>query len=307
MSRRWTIVIVVLAVIGLLLAVNTITVSQETKPAQPGGGVIVSLPDGGINIREDGRRSAPPVVLIHGWTGSTNWWSAATPALARRYRVIRVDLLGHGRSAKPESGYTIDEQGTAVARAIAALGVRHALVAGHSTGGEVAISMAARFPVLVRKLVVLDTETDEDQVDTDLATKVSVVPVTGQLFWQLGTDGQIRKGLEQAFADGFDVPQAFVDDFREMTFTSYKKTYDDSADYVDDGTLVQDFKKSRMPAMVIFGSEDKVVDPAAAETYPKIRPARVEIVEGSGHSPMVEKPGQTAALMTAFDRAGNGR
>ena len=199
----------------------------------------------------------------------------------------------------------MNEQADRLAAAMKQLRIRRALVAGHSTGGEVAIALTARHPELVRRLVVLDTETDEDQVDTDAATKASVTPFIGELVWRLITEGQIRDGLKQAFSDGYKVPQEFVEDFQDLTFTAYKKTYDESADYVDDGDLKNDFRRSRAPAMVIFGAKDELVDPKAAREYPKIRPARVEYVPGAGHAVMVEKPGQVAALIRSFDRSGN--
>jgi pimeloyl-ACP methyl ester carboxylesterase len=302
-GNRWRIAIVAVAVIGLLLAINTLTVDQQTKPASVGEGTLVDLPGGSIHLQESGRRSAPPVVLIHGWTGSTNWWADAAEILARRYRVIRVDLLGHGRSEKPAEGYTMEDQAVRAARAVAALGVRRAMVAGHSTGGEVAIALAARYPQLTRALVVVDTEANADQVDTSFTTKLSTWPVAGQLIWRFATDGQIRNGLEQAFAPGFDVPDVFVDDVRRMTYTSYSDTHRYSADFVEDGTQSRAYRRVRAPAMVVFGSEDELVDPAAAEDFAKLRRTRVEIVEGAGHSPMVEKPPEVARLMTDFDPA----
>jgi pimeloyl-ACP methyl ester carboxylesterase len=168
----------------------------------------------------------------------------------------------------------------------------------------VAIALAARHPDLVRKLVVLDTETDVDQVDTDTATKATVTSFIGELTWRLITEGQIRDGLEQAFSDGYAVPQEFVDDFQDLTFTAYKKTYDESADYVDEGDLENDFRRSRAPAMIIFGAKDGLVDPKAAREYPKIRAARVAYVPGAGHAVMVERPREVAELMQQFDRSG---
>ena len=186
----------------------------------------------------------------------------------------------------------MEEQADRIAAAMKRLGIRKALVAGHSTGGEVAIALAARHPELVRRLVVLDTETDEDQVDVDAATKASVTPFIGELAWRLITEGQIRDGLKQAFSsDDYKVPQEFVDDFQDLTFTAYKKTFDESADYVDDGHLQRDFKRSRAPALILFGTKDRLVDPKAAREYPKIRPAQVEYIKGAGHAVMVENAG----------------
>jgi pimeloyl-ACP methyl ester carboxylesterase len=294
---------VLVLALAALLVVNRITVDDDTLPASVGDtGTIVDLPGGDLHVERAGPRGAPPVVLIHGWASSVDWWSRLTPLLARRNRVVEFDLLGHGGSEKPRDGYSMTEQADRLAAGMRKLGVRRALVAGHSTGGEVAIALAARHPELVRRLVVLDTETDEDQVDTDASTKASVTPFIGELAWRLVSEGQIRDGLKQAFTDGYEIPQEFVEDFEDLTYTAYKKTYDESAEYVDDGDLERDFRRSRAPAMVIFGSEDRLVDPRAAREYPKIRPARVEYVSGAGHAVMVERPAEVARLIRSFDR-----
>ena len=133
--------------------------------------------------------------------------------------------------------------------------------------------------------------------------------VAGKLFgswqalWQLGTDGQVRDGLKQAFASGrYPVPDQFVRDVRRLTYSSFKKTYDESGDYVDDGHLANDFKRARAPAMLIFGRRDRLVDPASARRYQQLRQARVALIDGAGHSPMVEKPVELSRLILQFDR-----
>src|SRR6185437_11010626 len=65
---------------------------------------IVHLADGDIYVCQDGPPEAPAVLLIHGTASSARSWDLLVPMLARSHRVIRIDLLGHGRSAKPADG-----------------------------------------------------------------------------------------------------------------------------------------------------------------------------------------------------------
>ena len=303
MRLRWKIVIAVVALLVVLLALNTILVNGETKPAKADGGRIVDLPGGDLQVREDGRAAAPAVVLIHGWTGSIHWFDRITPLLAKRYHVIRVDLLGHGGSEKPKNGYSMEAQADRVAAALERLGARRALVAGHSTGGEVAIALAARHPKLTRALAVIDSEPDERFVDPDLLASLSLKPVIGQLMKRFATDGTIKDGLGQAFEKGFDVPDVFVDDFNKLTYTAYKKTYDESGDYVDDGHFARDLRSVRVPRLVIFGRDDRLVEPAsgAAAYYRAHLGVPVQLVAGAGHSPMVEQPATVARLLQRLD------
>jgi pimeloyl-ACP methyl ester carboxylesterase len=76
-----------------------------------------------------------------------------------------------------------------------------------------------------------------------------------------------------------------------------------ASDFVDDGHLERDIRAIRVPKLVIFGAEDRLVEPAdeAAAEYRKLGvPTR--LVQGAGHSPMVEKPTETARLLLSFDR-----
>jgi pimeloyl-ACP methyl ester carboxylesterase len=302
--RRWKILGAVIVALAVLLGLNSILINAETKPAKADGGQIVHIPGGDLQVREDGPPKAPTVVLIHGWTASMHWFDRLTPFLDQRYRVVRVDLLGHGGSAKPKDGYSMEAQADRVAAALERLGVRKALVAGHSTGGEVAIALVARHPQLARALAVIDSEPDEKFVDPDLLAKLSLKPVIGPAMKRLATDGTIRDGLGQAFEKGFDVPQGFVDDFNKLTFTAYKKTYDESGGYVKKGNFARDLRSVKVPRVVIFGKDDRLVTPAdqAAAYFRREFGVAVEIVPGAGHSPMVEQPAATARLLIGLDR-----
>src|SRR5581483_6296411 len=165
-------------------------------------------------------RDAPALVLIHGLGGSTRWWDRVVPMLATSYRVVRIDLLGHGRSAKPAGGgYAIPQQGRRVGLALDRLGITHAVVVGHSTGGAVATALAEQRADLVTALALVDTGPRLDAFISDgLVGRLVDVPVVGQLLWRFRTDGLIRKGLSTAFAPRYDVPQQLVDDVQAMTY-----------------------------------------------------------------------------------------
>ena len=304
MRRVWKILLAILGVLVVLLAVNTIVTNADTEPAAADGGRIVDLPGGDLHVREEGRAGAPAVVLLHGWTASTRWFDDLTPLLEGDYRVIAVDLLGHGGSEKPKDGYSPEEQADRVAAALERLGVERALVAGHSLGGAVAIALAARHRELTRALMVIDTPPDDEFRDPDLLARFSVMPVIGQAMRRLATDGTIKEGLGQGFAEGYDVPDEFVDDFNKLTFTAYKESYDESGNYIEDGTLGNDLRSVRVPRLVVLGSEDRLVEPVdeAARIYRTEYDVRVELIPGAGHSPMVEKPRATARLLIELDR-----
>src|SRR5262249_2332510 len=131
MRRGWKIAIGVVAVLVVLLAVNAVVTSGETKSAEvtEPGGRILDLNGGDIQVVDRGPRDGSPIVLIHCFSCAINWWNEMMPLLVKaHHRVIAVDLLGHGGSEKPGSGYSIPDQASLVAQALARLGVTRATV-----------------------------------------------------------------------------------------------------------------------------------------------------------------------------------
>ncbi len=102
------------------------------------------------------RGSGPAVVLLHGTSANHAVWEPIGDALESRATVIALDQRGHGRSDKPESGYAGPDFADDVVTVLDALGLDHAVLAGHSLGGRNAWLAAARHPSRVAGAVVVD-------------------------------------------------------------------------------------------------------------------------------------------------------
>jgi pimeloyl-ACP methyl ester carboxylesterase len=309
MRRGWKILIVVVAALVVLLGLNAVAVDRQTKPAEVtvAGGKILKLPDGDLQAVERGPRNGPPVVLIHCFTCAIDWWDGVMPLLSRRHRVIAIDLLGHGGSEKPTSGYSITNQADLVAQALGKLDVRDATVVGHSLGGGVAVALASQSPDLVNRVVIIDTASAKDSGSLGFLANLAFTPVIGEALWRIKPDFAIRKGLEAAFAPGFDVPDAFVDDVKRMTFTAYDSAARALDDYKGEEPLAERMKETGKPLMVLMGEEEQIIDDpqAALDEYTEAVPtALTDLIQGVGHSPNVEEPKLTATLILTFDAAG---
>jgi pimeloyl-ACP methyl ester carboxylesterase len=289
-----------LVLVAAALAVNTVVMDRDTEEAKAGLGRIIDLPGGELQVREDGPAGAQAVVLLHGFACSLRWWDQMVPALARDHRVIRFDLLGHGGSEKPTKGYGMDNQARLVAAGLDRLGVRRAAVIGHSMGGSVATALAEQRPALVESLVILDSPSKSGDAELPFTARLGFVPVLGEAIRRVVPDSMIRAGLESAFANGFDVPDRFVEDFREMTYTSYDASHRGSDDYGKESGLADRLADESVPLLVVFGSEDDLVDPKSAQGYRQVPGARIVVLDGVGHSPHVERPNATARLIQNF-------
>ena len=88
-----------------------------------------------IAVRDEGPRDAEALLLIHGMAGSSNTWRAIMPLLAKKYRVIAPDLIGHGESAKPRTDYSLGAFAVGLRDLLDALEIESATIVGQSLGG----------------------------------------------------------------------------------------------------------------------------------------------------------------------------
>jgi pimeloyl-ACP methyl ester carboxylesterase len=318
--RGWKILIGLIVVAAVLLAINTIVVDNQTGEAEVtvDGGRLLSLPGGKLQVTDTGQPAGaahgPPIVLLHCFACSLRWWDSMVPLLARDHRVVRIDLLGHGGSAKPKTGYAIEEQGGLVAAALDRLGAQGAVLVGHSLGGAVAVSVAEQASELVDRVVLVDEAPDSSYGGVGFLAKLAMSPVIGEAIWRVKIDSLIEKGYEQVFAPGYEISDGFSDpdqvahDNEAMNYTAFDDIPGEADDYTDEIPLDERMRRAAVPLMVIFGSEDQVYDPTSSlAAYDDVPGARLETVDGAGHSPNVEKPKETARLIEEFAGAGAAR
>ncbi len=308
MRRGWKIGIGVVVALIVLLGLNAVLVDHETKSAgvtEPGGR-LVGTSGGKLEVVERGPRNAEPIVLIHCFTCAINYWDGMIPLLAKDHRVIAIDLLGHGGSEKPSSGYSVPNQADLIAQVLGKLRVSDAEVVGHSLGGPVTIALAERSPRLVNRMVLIDSIPDDSYGDVGLIGELPFKPVIGEALWRIKPDFSIRNGLQVAFAPGFDVPDAFVDDVKRLTYSAYTDSHDAFDEYTGEESLPDRAAALDKPLLAIMGAEEQIAnDPgeSLAAYRTAVPTAQTKLIAGAGHSPNVEKPAETAALVLGFAKA----
>jgi pimeloyl-ACP methyl ester carboxylesterase len=301
-SRRvgLRVAIVVALAILTLGAVNAIMVGDETKPAGADIGSILHLPGAQLQVRTDGPAAGPPIVLIHRFASSMREWDRIMPILDRDHRVIRIDILGHGGSAKPTGGYSIDNQARLVFEALHQLNVTHALVVGHSLGGDVAVALAALHPSTVGQVVLMDSNDRWQFFHLPALSTWAPRFLVGPALWSLSSDSMVRSGLKVLFAPGYPVPAEALRDLRRMTYTSYVETLRQFKHYLDERGLDQRLAELRIPRLVIWGGRDELVSPGALQLYRRVPGVQIVVMPRNGHSPLIEEPQQTAAAILRF-------
>ncbi|MYY01052.1 MULTISPECIES: alpha/beta fold hydrolase [unclassified Streptomyces] len=251
--------------------------------------------DGDIHVCQDGRRDAPALLLIHGSASSARSWDALVPLLAGAHHVVRIDLLGHGRSAKPDDGrYTIPDQARRAGEVLDRLGVGRAVVVGHSSGGVAATALAEQRPELVSGLVLINT-------GPGLGAFIAQGSgAAGPSQWP-PSDEQLRQFAGTGFSrPGYRVPDALLDEVRAMTFHTFTATMAGTRAYLEQRALPDRLAVLGVPLLVLFGADDRRWRSSSAADYRVVPGAEVELLPGLGHSPILEDPPRVAAPLLAF-------
>jgi pimeloyl-ACP methyl ester carboxylesterase len=297
--------IIVLSLLGVLVVVmvaNALITGGDTEPAKADIGRIVETPNGDVQVRERGPADAPAILLVHCYTCSMHYWQRLEPLLATNRRVIEVDLLGHGGSEKPEDGYSMENQADTIEQVLDEIGAPRVLAVGQSLGGPVVTALAERHPERVRGLVIMDSSSQSKYVDLPVAARIARAPVIGPALKQTMPDSVVHDELSKAFHEGFDFPDQFVDDVKRMTFISFKESPEAGADFSDEKSLDDRIAATGKPVTVVFGAEDRIVDPESANDYRDIPGGRVIVLSGIGHTPQMDAPARAAAIVRARDK-----
>jgi pimeloyl-ACP methyl ester carboxylesterase len=195
-----------------------------------------------------------------------------------------------------------------VAEAMNELDAHEAVVVGHSTGFDVAVSLAEQSSALADRLVDIGEAPDNSLLSVPFLAGLTHVPVLGEAAWLLAPDAAIKDGYQEPVAPGFDLESGFRDpdqvlhDFRAMTYTSFDATDATQDDFVEAQPLDERSRSTGIPLLVIFGEEDQTwEDPvSAAERYAGVPGALIVALPSVGHSPNVEAPRETARLIERF-------
>ncbi|MCW3820709.1 alpha/beta hydrolase [Micromonospora sp. DR5-3] len=254
----------------------------------------------GMHVVHDGPQQAPPLLLIHGSGASGASWSPVVHALAAHHHVIRVDLPGCGQSP-PALSYDVPAQADRVAALLDDLDLRPVTVVGHSSGGYLATALAEQRPDLVRSLALVSTGPSPDALlPQPVLLRVLLAPPLGPLLWWRRSDAMIRRGISATCARPVDIPSDLVADLRAITYRAMRTVLRRNTAYITERSVPERLAALDVPVLVIFGAADPRWEPSSAHQYDALPTARVELLPGVGHIPMLEAPETTSKLLLGF-------
>lgn len=258
--------------------------------------VVADAFRGPVCVAEDGPAGGPAIVLLHGLSGSLNWYDRVASLLADTFRVVRVDLLGHGATGGP--AVDAPAQAQMVAALLEKLAVTDATIVGHSFGADVAVELAER-SARVARVVVVAQAPDYADLRRPRSWKLITVPVVGQVAhraaWALGSI------LRVVVMRGNEFAALGLRDFRAVKTAMFRVILVDRRDRLARRPLDEQIRDAGKPALVVLGSLDHFYGDRCAPRYRAVG-ARVEILPDSGHSPIVDASDRVAELIRAFAR-----
>jgi pimeloyl-ACP methyl ester carboxylesterase len=255
-------------------------------------------------------------------TGDATNWTDFMAELSPEFAAVAVDLPGSGFSPPPRSvrGYSITAQAATVIELIESLEAGPVHLVGNSMGGAVSVRVAARRPDLVKTLTLVSAALPDLRLHREIAHfPVLALPVLGtrlvRQFGRLPAENRIAGVLQTCYYDPSAVHQNRV----ALSVAELRRRdgldYDAAATVGAARTLVaetlrprafslwRDAARLRMPALVLFGANDKLVSPRlasrAARTFPA---ARVVVLPDTGHLGQMEHPATVASLFREMVR-----
>lgn len=269
---------------------------------------FLTLRDGlKVHYRDEGPRTGKPLVLVHGFAASLHTWEPWVERLKQDYRVISLDLPGHGltRTPAPEK-MNIPYFAEAVGEVASQLGAEDYVIVGNSMGGATAWQFAISRQDMIDGLVLIASSGwQEQQVtgDKPLIFRILANKYARAVVKELDLKALIRGGLEDSFADPAFATEEMVDRYAYLARAPGHR----------DGILalmsgeermpasVLTLRKINVPTLVLQGDQDAVVSPKGAPKFQDAIPgSELIIYKDIGHLPQEEAAEQSVADLIEF-------
>lgn len=254
-----------------------------------------------LHVRDSGPRDGSAVLLIHGFGASLQTWDAWAAQLGRTHRVIRIDLPGSGLSPPdPARDYTDDRSMALLLALMDELGVQRASIVGHSIGGRIAWTFAARHPARVDRLVLVAPDGFASP-GFEYGQPPQVPAMLGAMRFVL-PEAVLKASLKPAYADPALLTAERVTRYHDLLRAPGVRQA--QLDRMRQTVLVDPrplLAAIRAPTLLVWGERDAMIPLANSADYLKgLADASLVTFADSGHLPQEEAAAESVAAVEQF-------
>lgn len=255
-----------------------------------------------LHYREWGNPGAPPVVLLHGGSAHAHWWDFFGDAIADTYRVLALDLRGHGDSEHADPpAYRIADYAVDLAAFADALPVPRFHLVGHSLGGIVATAYAGRAPERVRSLVIVDSQPRISHAGAHYMLRLHNFP---QLHYRDHAEAVRRfRLLPKATSAAPEVlAHVAAHSFRQVADGRWTLKFDrESLAHAEAQDLTNVLASLRCPLLLIRGEHSTLVSSRALAVMRAAAPRAAAVdIPNAHHHVMLDDPPEFARIVRGF-------
>jgi len=281
---------------------STLEAKYGTPPSQ-----FVTVPNGArIHYRDRGPRDGEILLLLHGSNSSLFTWEPWSKTLSDHFRVISLDLPGHGLTgAVPNKDYSEKGMVETVNEFADSLHLPQFALAGNSMGGGVAARYAETYPSRVSRLILVDAGGMPTKMGDriPLAFRLARMSWTRPIMLHITPRSLVIEGLNDAIVRKSIITDKMIDEYWD--FARMAGTREATADrfaLAGDWTYIQDHISAiKAPTLILWGEQDHLVPVASAHAYNKAIPgSKLIVYPATGHIPMEEVASQSAEDVRAF-------
>lgn len=246
-----------------------------------------------MHYAEQGDERGQPVILLHGYTDTWFSYSLALKQLPANLHVYALDLRGHGKTARPMTGYTMTEMAGDVVAFMDAKGITRATIVGHSMGGFIAQRIAQTAPRRVARLVLVATTTAGSTIAGVNELKAAVETLTDPVPDKFAREFQVST-VQTPVPDAF--METAIAGSREMPARVWKAL---ARGIVDDRRL--EWPRRKIPTLVVWGDRDTYATRTEQDALLRMIPGAIwRAYTNTGHAVHWERPADFARDVAAF-------
>ncbi|MDS9879118.1 alpha/beta fold hydrolase [Pseudomonas protegens] len=260
--------------------------------------VPVQIGEETLMTYQGGPAQAPVILLLHGLSADKSIWLRFARHFNRDYRLLIPDLGGHGETAyAAHQDYRVPAQAQRLLRLLDACGIQRVQVIGNSMGGYIAAWLAAHAPQRISGLALFDPAGVEAPETSDLQHLLE----QGKNPFLVRSRADFQHFYSLTMAAPPWVPEAVLAAITERYQARRGQLARIFAELQASPPMEPELAKIQAPTLLLWGREDRLLHPSSAQVWAKGLPqAQVQLWEGIGHMPMVERPVRSARLYQQF-------